>query len=283
MARKKREMTFVCPGWEQAVKALFLSFGLAHNLNALHQLATDVRDGKMTVRQWANQYGLGKSWVEEWAQDTLCAWRDEPLLIAELTRLVDRRGPDPKNIQYDPPREHCKAADFFRFTASAGPFTYRVLTIPTSKLSIGVTMGGSVEGEPDDDWLRFRQRMHEQFDLAFNRYQTRAERSSRHIQSESTYDHLQLKRLVHRRMELVLDKYRKSAVKDGTSRELTVPTDLHKKIEAAAFYFFRQTSSEKMVTQLVHRVGASTTVYRWVKEMADLLRLPMKPAARSST
>ena len=231
MARTAKKPVFASPDWNRALKARFLDSGFRHNQEALRQLAVDVRAGTVTPQQWAEQFSLGETWVEEWAQDVIDYWEVVQYPVPDLARLDATRS---VTIVYPPPRDGSKENDLFSFS---------VETVPTSKLSIGITMGGSVEGEPDDDWNRFKAQM-------------------------------------HANLERALDSYRQKALCSGASREVRIPNDLLRKADVTAFYFFRQMSPRQIISQLVERVGAETTVYRWIKEIATLLDLPMRSRQR---
>jgi hypothetical protein len=109
MANTKNKTVFVPPGWRQALKARFLDFGFQHNPDALTLLATEVRSGKITPLQWANQHHLGATWVEEWVHDVLEAWRSQPYLVSEIDQLGNAKLPP--NIYYPAPRDESTADD----------------------------------------------------------------------------------------------------------------------------------------------------------------------------
>jgi len=229
MARSKNKTVFAPPSWRRALKARFLDFAFRRNPNALRILAIEVRAGKITPRQWVDQYQLGGTWVEEWVADVLDAWQMQPYMFSEIDRLGNTKLPP--SIYYPPPRDESTADDVFSF---------KVDTVPTSKLSIGITAGGSIpDGEPDDDWLRFRKQMHANLDRA-------------------------------------LDWYHQNALDLGASREVLIPNDLFRKTEVTAVYFFCAKSPEQILPNLVERVGDRTTLHRWIREISKLLDLPTK-------
>lgn len=229
MARSKNKLAFVPPDWHQALRARFLDYGFLHNPSALRQLATDVRSNAMTTRQWASQYHLEETWVEEWVGDVLEVWRNEPYLVSEVAQRGDVKPPG--TIRYPLPRDGRTADD---------PFSYSVSTVPTSNLSLGITMGGSVpDDEPDDDRLRFRKQVHTNLDHA-------------------------------------LDLYYERVVCKNARREVIVPKDLLRKTEVTAVYLFCSVSPENMLPKLLETVGSRITVYRWIKQIADLLEIPIQ-------
>ena len=111
----------------------------------------------------------------------------------------------------------------------ADEFKFSVSTMPTSKLSIGILAGGSKK-DPDDDWLRFKKQTKDNLDRA-------------------------------------IERYRKHALASGASREVVMPKELRLKIETAALYFFCEMSPQTLLQNLIMRVGAETTVYRWIKKL----------------
>jgi hypothetical protein len=229
MARSSKKPVFTSPGWHQALKARFLNFGFRHNPDALRLLATEVRESKITPQQWANQYHLGGTWVEEWVGDVLIAWGNQPYLVSEVDQLGNTDLPP--TVYYPAPRDESTADDVFSFSVNG---------IPNSKLSLGITAGGSVpEGEPDDDWLQFKKQMHGNLDRA-------------------------------------LDWYQQNALDLGSSREVLIPNDLFRKTEVTAVYFFCAKNPAQILPILLERVGDRTTVHRWIQEITKLLDIPMK-------
>lgn len=224
MARTKNKPVFTSPRWQQALKALFLHFAFHHRPEALRRLVTEVRNNAITPQDWANLYGVAGTWVEVWVADTLEAWKTQPYLLADL----DQAG---NTVLYPPPRDESTADDVFSFSVSA---------IPLAKLSLGITMGGSLpDGQPEDDWLRFKEQ-------------------------------------IHRSLESALESYRQRAAQLGASREVLVPKDLLLKTEATAVYFFCGKNPGQLLKLLKQKVGDRTTVYRWIREIAKLLEMPMK-------
>jgi len=233
MAGTKIKGIFVPPGGRQALKARFLDFGFRHNPDALRRLATDVRSKLMTPREWAKLYRLEGTWVEVWVGDTLEDWVRQPYLVSAIDQLASTE--QPRTILYPPPRDESTAADMFTFSVSQ---------IPTSKLSLGITMGGSFgDDEPDDDWERFKFQMHSQLDYALHRYQP-------------------------------------IALRQGASREILLPKDLLTKLEVTAAYYFCGMSLERILPRLRERVGDRATLHRWIKKVAKLLDIPMKRRRR---
>ena len=231
MARSTDKRVFTTPAWIQAAKCWFIDYGFRHNPDALGRLATEVRTGEITPREWATRYGLSETWVEGWAKEVIATWEMEPYLIGDL----DRPNGNRPNILYPQPRDARKPADVFNFSVS---------TMPTSTLSAGILAGGSREN-PGDDGRRFKKQM-------------------RDI------------------LERALEQYEKHVLTSGASREIVVPRAPYLKIETAALYFFCEMSPQTLLQNLIMRVGAETTVYRWIKEITKLLDLPMKRRGRHS-
>ena len=163
MARTKKKPVFASPGWRQAIKCKFLSFAFQYNPHALELLATKAMDGAITAREWAAAFDLAGTWIEQWAEDTLQVWHEQPALC-----------PMPKapcstaqvQVWYPPPRDLKTEADVFSFEISETPMC---------RLSLGITVGGTLLGdEPVEDWKRFKCQMHEQLELKLNEFYARA-------------------------------------------------------------------------------------------------------------
>jgi hypothetical protein len=75
MGRPKKRLYFEPPGFRQAVRARFIEFGRRHDSRALRLLGTKVWSEEVNVREWAKSFNVVGTWVEQWAQDTLDAWR----------------------------------------------------------------------------------------------------------------------------------------------------------------------------------------------------------------
>jgi hypothetical protein len=164
MPRKKKQKVFAPPGWRQAIKAKFLSLAFHHNPNALYLLATKGRAGVITAHEWADSLNVAGTWIEQWAEDTLQAWRLEPYLCDI--------APGPNNtangsVLYPPPRDRQTEADVFSFKISATPMC---------RLLFGITIGGGPlrADEPQDDWERFRKEIQAKLDDALDRYRENA-------------------------------------------------------------------------------------------------------------
>lgn len=170
MARPKKAKTFAPPSWQQAIRAKFLNYAVAHNSPALRLLATEVRDGHMTVRQWVVALGVAGTWIEQWAENAIEYWRTNPPTF---------RGNGEVEMWFPAPRDGQTAADVF---------TYSVTDTPRSRASLGVTMGGSLKwytqrpGDPEpvaqhdplNDWEQFKKEQHAMLEDALNRYQENA-------------------------------------------------------------------------------------------------------------
>jgi hypothetical protein len=235
MAGKKKAKVFAPPGWRQALKCQFLNFAFVHNRHALQLLAVDVKNGSMTPHEWAKSFNLAGTWVEEWAQDTLEFWVMFPDLGPEGSNPGNNE--QPIEVSYPPPCDEKNDADVFSF---------KISVVPISKLALGITVGGSLrKDEPEDDWQRFKKRVHASLDFA-------------------------------------LEEYCQNAVRSGASDELLVPSDLDLKVEVTAAYFFCGMSPAQLRYRLVTKVGDNSTVYRWIKEIAKLLNIPMKASGHQS-
>src|SRR5580704_16273193 len=68
-------MVFTSASEQQAIKQKFLDFARRHNSPAMRLLATKVFKDELSVADWAQQFNLTGTWVQEWAEDTLRAWR----------------------------------------------------------------------------------------------------------------------------------------------------------------------------------------------------------------
>jgi hypothetical protein len=226
MARQKKQPVFAPPGWRQAIKSKFLRNAFHFNPQALSLLATKVRAREITEQDWAASFGVAGTWIEEWAKDTLQSWREQP----SYCPAPDDAGK--RWVFFATPRDGETEADVFSFEISAKPLC---------RLSFGVTIGGYLQdGEPEDDWERFKRQMHESLDNA-------------------------------------LKAFRMKAVQSGSSREIIVPSDLDLKLELAALYLFSNKSPTELAENAAV-ARDRTVVYRWLKEILTLLELPMKMA-----
>jgi hypothetical protein len=224
MARQKKQPVFAPPGWRQAIKSKFLRNAFHFNPQALSLLATKVRAREITEQDWAASFGVAGTWIEEWAKDTLQSWREQP----SYCPAPDDAGK--RWVFFATPRDGETEADVFSFEISAKPLC---------RMSFGVTIGGYLqEGEPEDDWERFKRQMHESLDNA-------------------------------------LKDFRMKAVQSGSSREIVIPSGLDLKLELAALYLFSNKSPTELAENAAV-ARDRTVVYRWLKEILTLLELPMK-------
>ena len=75
--RPKKQGVIIPASGVQAIRVRFLYSALVNNSPALRLLATNVRDGRMTVSKWAASatgVDLSRTWVENWANESLSAW-----------------------------------------------------------------------------------------------------------------------------------------------------------------------------------------------------------------
>ena len=90
------------------------------------------------------------------------------------------------------------------------------------------------------------------------------------IQDVEDDDWKRFKKQLHQSLEDALNSYRAKA------SETLIPRDLLRKTEAAAVYFFCGMIPEAILPKLDEKVEEASTVYRWIKEIANLLELPMR-------
>ena len=78
MARPKTQPSIVPRNWWLALKAKFLDYSFYYYPSALKELAVQVREKKITLRQWAESWGVADTWIEAWAEETLTSWLHKP-------------------------------------------------------------------------------------------------------------------------------------------------------------------------------------------------------------
>jgi hypothetical protein len=79
MARPTKQPQFEPPGFHQSPRAKFIKFALTQNSPALRLLGTSVWRGEMSPENWAKQFNVSGTWVEQWAQDALDSWHASAL------------------------------------------------------------------------------------------------------------------------------------------------------------------------------------------------------------
>ena len=136
MARLKRPPTIVPWRWWPTLKSKFLDYSFEFYPSALKELAIQVRENKVTVRQWAESWEVADTWIEQWAEQTLTSWRKEPPVVDGYITYPSPTG--------------TRAEEKFSFTITDA--------ISDCRLAFGETVGGAKFGtnEPTDDWERFR-------------------------------------------------------------------------------------------------------------------------------
>jgi hypothetical protein len=151
MARPKKTPVLVTPEWRQAVKVEFLTVAFHYAPDAFELLQSDVRQNRMTVRDWADRFDVGGSWVEAWAAKTVSDWDLYPELFPN----------------FHSPSDEKTEADRFSYTVSRES--------PLTKFALGRTVGGSLSpGAEEDDWERFRSALHRDLDRALDQYREKA-------------------------------------------------------------------------------------------------------------
>lgn len=220
MSRKKQQPVLVPPDGIQTVKAEFLECARILTPAGFNILGTDVKAGKMSVRQWADYFGLAGTWIERWAEDTVRTW--------EL---------HPKTFPYYPaPRDEATDAGYFYYAVSG--------IRPFSRLSLGLTMGGSLRGgSEENDWRSFVTAMHTDLDEA-------------------------------------LEEYKQAALKSGAIRFALIPNDLGLKLTVAAHYLFGKKSAAEIAALPTVRRDR-TVVTRWLDQILTILNLPARPPGRT--
>lgn len=157
MARPKKRAVFVPPAGLRDIKCKFINFGSRHRSKVLRLLATEVREGKMSVHQWAEMFGQADTWMEQWADGTLEAWR----LGTKPAPAVDKAG----NIEvvFEYPDDGQTSDD---------TFTCTLTSTPISRLSHRVSIGGPPwwDSGSRDDRDDFRKMMHRHLDIYLDQY-----------------------------------------------------------------------------------------------------------------
>jgi hypothetical protein len=163
MARRKQQPEFVSPEFFQASRSKFIGYVDRFCNGAIKQLQTEVLPGKMTVRQWAEQFGVAGTWIEHWAQEVIKAWQAGRNIHAGKYLLLH-------------PVVKPTAADYFTFRIPR--------MIPPSKAALGVTRGGSVRDEYQNltDWEANCRDLHGALDRALDEHLANpAKRTSREV------------------------------------------------------------------------------------------------------
>jgi hypothetical protein len=164
MARPRKKATFVPPSGVRDIKIKFLTYALRHRSKALRLLATDVREGKISPKQWAESLGQGGTWIEVWAEDTIRGWRTGAQPVPRI-------------------RETGELEPLSLYPRTEGPdnetFTCTLTDTMLSRLSHRVSVGGGPwwESDSEDDRDIFRKAMHAKLDSELDRFFAIAVRS----------------------------------------------------------------------------------------------------------
>jgi len=151
MGRPKLQPTIIPPNWWPTLKAKFLKHAFSYYPSALEELVVQVKKRKITLRWWAENWGVGGTWIEQWAKEALIEWGQVP--------------PDfDSGFIYIPVPKGNRAEDGFSFTIKDA--------MPDCRLAFGASVGGVKldKDQPADDWKRFRDSLHRQLDAELDIY-----------------------------------------------------------------------------------------------------------------
>jgi hypothetical protein len=224
VARTKKSKGFLLPSGIQAIRAKFLQYAFAHESSAFLQLATEVREGRTTVRQWADSYHLGGTWVEEWAKDTLEAWNTgtcpSPVVIgSKVASFIDGTEPS-KHLKED--NEHAGTLRMFYPEPRDEHDLFSFSCRPLSRLAHKSTVYGAPwwKENTTETLEGIKKEILVQVGKELDKFFTSSEAVIQHD------DGTVVRRLI------------------ASGVETTLPSDLDLKLEAAAVYYFCGRSPE---------------------------------------
>jgi hypothetical protein len=278
MGRRKDKTTLVTPLWIEALRTNFLSAAFGLMPSARDLLATKGYRGEITSLDWAREFDVQGTWIEEWAERTLKDWKAFPDWVRNdpvTGALVE--------VFCNPPEVAQTKEDQFSYSTSGN--------LP-SPYAIGVVAGGRLPNAlmGEFDQLRKARRDYREelqtkeqattadqrrvADARIGAAKARLEKASQAAAEFDPWDYFVKARRAD--LDKALSQHRKEAASTGASREIHIPRDLDLKLEVAALYIFgRQTPEEIGKRRGVGRERYA--VNRWLREILPLLDLKPRP------